>query len=138
MAGIAGLIPRMGLVTMITSLHLRSVRPGSARIVFYVAMAIDAESFLFGMKFMGNLHNPDILQVCLFPPADGRMAAETALVHQVITGRKLAGNDLSGIRVAIHTGHRCRMDAGRKPHLSGFLILMTAQAEKGVGGGEAH
>ena len=90
------------------------------------------------MKLMGNLHDPHILQVCLFPPEDGGVTAETFIVHQVVTGRHLAGEDLSRFCMAIRAGHRCRMDAGAKPPLLRILILMTAQAEKRVGRGEAH
>lgn len=86
MALIAGLGARMSLVAMVTSFHARPIRSRREQIVFNVAMAIDADSFFFGMNLMGNLHNPDILQVCLFSPGEGRMAAETVLVHQVITG----------------------------------------------------
>ena len=138
MAFVAGLGPGMGLVALVTSFHAWPVRSRRKGIVLDVAMAIDADSFFLGMKFMGNLHNPHILQVCLFSPGNSRMAAQTTLVHQVITGRKLEGKDPSGFRVAIHTSHRCRMAAGGKPHLPGILILMTAQADKGVTRGEAH
>jgi hypothetical protein len=101
MALIAGLSARMSLVAIVTSLHARPIRSRRKCIVFNVAMTIDAEGFFLGMKLMGNLHNSDILQVRLFSPGEGRMAAKTALVQQVITGRKPAWNDLSGIRVTI-------------------------------------
>ena len=103
-----------------------------------IAVAVDAKSFFLSMKFMGDLHNPDVLQVRLFPPRDGWVAAETAIVHKVLTGRKLAGEDLSGLGMAIRAGNRCRVDAGGEPHLYRILIFMTAEAEKGVGRGKAH
>ena len=137
-AFVTGLGARMSLVAMVTNFHARPVRSRREGIVFNIAMAIDTQRLSLTMKFMGNLHNPDILQVRLFSPGNGRMAAKTALVHQVITGRKLEQKDLSGFRVAIPASHSYRMDAGRKPPLLRILIFMTTQAEKRVGRGEAH
>jgi hypothetical protein len=125
MANIAGLGARMDLMTMIAGLHGGTVGPGRERIVFDIAMTIDAESFFLGMKLMGDLHNPDALQVGLFPPGDALVAAETVFIHQVITGEIVEGDDLSGLCVAIRTGNRCRMNAGREPHLGWILITVT-------------
>jgi hypothetical protein len=110
-AFVAGLGARMGLVALVTSFHARPVRSGRECVVFNVAMAIDAKSLFFTMKLMGDFHNPDILQVNLFPPGDGWMAVETLIIHQIITGIKLAGKDLPGLCMAIRAGNRCRMDA---------------------------
>jgi hypothetical protein len=128
----------MGLVAVIAGLHLRAVGPGRVRIVLDVEMAIDAQSFFLGMELMGDLHNPHALQVGLFPPGDAWVAAETVFIHQVITAEIVAGDDLSGLCMAIRTSNRCRMNAGRKPHLSWMLIPVTAQAVKGVGRGKKH
>jgi hypothetical protein len=111
MANIAGLGARMGLVALVTSFHARPVRSGRERVMFNVAMAIDAESLFFNMKRMGDFHNPDILRLDLFPPGDGGVAVETFIIHQIITGIKLAGENLPGLRMAIRAGNRCRMDA---------------------------
>jgi hypothetical protein len=101
----------MGLVTLVTSFHARPVRSRRERVVFDVAMAIDAESLFFNMKLMGDFHNPDILQFNLFPPGDGWVAVETLIIHQIITGIKFAREDLPGLCMAILAGDRRRMDA---------------------------
>ena len=68
MALIAGLRAGMGLMAMVTSFHRGTVGSGRELIMLNIAMAIDAESFSLSMKLMGDLHNPDVLQVRLFPP----------------------------------------------------------------------
>ena len=138
MANIAGLGARMGLVALVTGFHARPVRSWGERIMFNVAVALDAKSLLFRVKLMGNFHNPDVGQVNLFPPGDGGVAAQTVIGHKVITGRKLAGDDLPGLGMAFRTGHRFRMAAGGKPHLRSLLITMTAKAEERVVRSEAH
>lgn len=138
MADIAGLIPRMGLVTLITGLHLWTVGPGRLRIVLDVEMAIDAQSFFLSMELMGDLHNPHALQVGLFPPGDAWVAAQTVFIHQVITGEIVEGDYFSRLCMAIRTGNRCRMNAGRKPPFGWILIPVTTQAVKGVGRGKKH
>jgi len=110
-AFVAGLGARMGLVALVTSFHARPVRSRREGVVFNVAMAIDAKSLFLNMKLMGDFHNPDILQVNLFPPGDGWVAVETFIIHQIITGIKLAREDLPGLCMAIRTGNRGRMDA---------------------------
>ena len=138
MANIAGLGARMGQVALVTSFHARPVRARREGIVFNVAVALDAERLLLRVKLVGDFHDPDVLRVHLLPPGDGGVAAETVIGHHVITGKELPGDDLSGPRMAIHTGHRCRMAAGGEPHLRSLLIAMTAETEKGVTRGEAH
>jgi hypothetical protein len=101
----------MGLVALVTSFHARPVRSRREGVVFNVAMAIDAQGLFFTMKLMGDFHNPDILQVHLFPPGDGWVAVEALIIHQIITGIKLAGKDLPGLCMAILAGNRCRVDA---------------------------
>ena len=119
MANIAGLGARVRLVALVTGFHARPVRSWGERIMFNVAVALDAEGLLFRMKLMGNLHNPDVWQVNLFPPGDRGVAAQTVIGHNFITGKKLAGDDLPGPCMAIRTGHRFRMAAGGEPHLRG-------------------
>jgi hypothetical protein len=138
MANIAGLGARMRLMALVTSFHARPVRSRGERIMFKVAMALDAESLLFRVKLMGNFHNPDVWQVNLFPSGDGGVAAQTVIGHNFITGKKFAGDDFPGPCMAIRTGHRFRMAAGGKPHLRGLQIAMTAKAEEGVVRSEAH
>jgi len=111
MANIAGLGARMGLVALVTSFHARPVRSGRERIMLNVAMAIDAKSLFPDMKRMGDFHNPDILRLDLFPPGDSGVAVETSIIHQIITGVKLARENLPGLRMAIRAGNRRRMDA---------------------------
>lgn len=138
MADIAGLGARMGLVALVASFHARPVRSWRERIMFNVAMTIDAERLLLRVKLVGDFHNPDVLRVDLFPPGDGGVATETVIVQEVITGGKPAGDNLPGPCMAIRAGHRCRMAAGGEPHLRSFFIPMTAEAEKGVARGEAY
>jgi hypothetical protein len=125
--------PGMGLVTLITSFHLRPVGPGGRGIVSDIAMAIETYGFFLGMKLMGDFYNPDVGQVGLFPFGKVRVAAQTAVVHKVIAGRKLTGDDFSRSCVAILAGNRCRVGAGRKPPRHRLLILMTSQAKKLIG-----
>ena len=138
MADIAGLGARMGLVALVTSFHARPVRARRESVMFDIAVALDAERFLLRVKLVGDFHDPDGLRVHLFPPGNGGVAAKTVIGHHVITGKELPGDDLSGPRMAIDTGHRCRMTAGGEPHLRSLRIAMTAQTEKGVARGEAH
>ena len=138
MADIAGLGARMGLVALVTSFHARPVRSWRKRIVFNVAMALYAEGLLLRVKLMGDSHNPNVLQLNLFPPGDGGVATKAVIGHKVITGRKLAGDDLPVPCMAIYTSHRCRMAPGGEPHLRSLFIAMTAETEIGVACGEAH
>ena len=137
MAFITSLRARMGLMALIAGLHGGAVGPGRTLIMFNVAMAIDAEA-PFSAWSLWEKYSPDSLRAGLFPSGDGGMAARAVLVHQLIAGRKLAGNQLSRGGMTFHTGHRCRMAAGGEPHLRNFLVVMTAQAEKGVAGGKAN
>ena len=111
MTDIAGLGARMGLVALVTSFHAGPVRSRGERIMFDVTMALDAKSLFFDMELMGDFDNPNILRVNLFPPGDGWVAAETFMIHQVITGIKLTGEKFAWLGMAIRAGNRCRMDA---------------------------
>jgi hypothetical protein len=138
MAFIARLGPRMGLVAMVARLHRGPVGPRVERVVFDVAVAVDAQGFLVGVKLVGYIHDPHILRVRLLAVRDRRVAPQAVLVHQLVAGGKLSRDELAGARVAIRAGHGSGMDAGGKPKLRGFLILMTAQTEKRMGGRKPH
>ena len=138
MAFITSLCAWMGLMALIASLHGGAVGPGRTLIMDDVAMAIDAERPFLHMEFVGYKYSSDRLRAGLFPSRDGGMAARAVLVHQLIAGRKLAGNQLSRGGVTFDTGNGGRVGTGGEPHFRNFLVLMTAQAEKGVAGGKPN
>lgn len=138
MAFITSLRARMGLMALIARLHGGAVGPGRTLIMFNVAMTIDAERPFLHMEFVGYKYSSDSLRAGLFPSGEGGMAARAVLVHQLIAGRKLAGNQLSRGGVTFDTGNGRRVGTGGEPHLRNFLVLMTAQAEKGVAGGKPN
>jgi len=90
------------------------------------------------MELMGNFYDPNAGQVRLLPSGNRVVTAQTVIVHQVITGGKLTGEDSSRLCMAIRAGYRCRVDAGRKPPGQGLLILVAAQAKKGMGRGKSN
>jgi hypothetical protein len=104
--------------------------------VLDIAMAIDTYAFFLDMELMGDFYDPDAGQVRLFPFKNSGMTAQAAVVHQIIAGGKLTGDDSSRRRVAIRAGNRRRVGAGRKPPGLGFLILMAAQTKKRMGRGK--
>jgi len=138
MAFIARLGPRMGLVAMIARLHRGPVGPGGERVVFDVAVAIEAKSLFVGVKLVGYIHDPHILKVGLLAVRDRRVAPQAVLVHQLVTGGEFSRDELARARVAIRAGHGGGMDAGRKPQLRRLLILMAAQTEKRMGSRKPH
>jgi hypothetical protein len=138
MAFIARLGPRMGLVAMVAGLHRGPVGPRVERVVFDVAVAVEAEGLFVDVKLVGYIHNPHILRVRLLAIRDRRVAPQAVLGHQLVAGGKLSRDELAGTRVAIRAGHGGGMDAGRKPQLRRLLILMAAQAEKRMGSRKPH
>jgi hypothetical protein len=106
--------------------------------VRYIPVAIDAQHLLVGMLLVGNLDDPDLIQVHLLSSRDRLMATHTSLVHQVIAGRKTVGKAEGFRSMAVHAGDRCRMGPGGNPHPGNVLILMTGQAKDGIAGGKPH
>lgn len=138
MAFIARLGPRMRLMAMVAGFHCGPVGPGVERIVFDVAVAIETQGLFVGVKLVGYIHDPDILDVRLFAVCDRRVATKAVLVHKLVAGREFSRDELAGARVAIGAGYRGGVDSGRKPQLRGFLILMAAQTEKRMGSRKPH
>ena len=106
--------------------------------MFDVAVAVDAQGFLVGVKLVGYIHDPHILKVGLLAVRDRRVAPQAVLVHQLVTGGEFSRDELARARVAIRAGHGGGMDAGRKPQLRRLLILMAAQTEKRMGSRKPH
>jgi hypothetical protein len=138
MAFITSLRAWMGLMALVACLHGRPVGLGGASIVLQVPMAVGASSPFLGMEFVGYEYNPDSLEGILFPSRYRRMATDASPVHEIIAGRKLAGDEISRIGVTIRTGDGGRVDPGGKPHPRQFLVAMAAQAEKRVPGGKPN
>jgi hypothetical protein len=93
----------MGLVAVIASLHRWTVGSRRESVVLNVEMTIGTESSFFDMEFMGDLHNPNVLQIGLFSPRNGGVTAKTVLVQQIITGGIILRDELSRLGVAVHT-----------------------------------
>ena len=138
MAFIARLGPRMRLMAMVTGFHCGPVGPGVERIVFDVAVAIETQGLFVGVKLVGYIHDPNILDVRLLAVWDRRVATQAVLIHKLVTRREFPRNEFAGARMAIRAGHRGGVNPGGNPQLRGFLILMTAQAKKRMGGRKPH
>lgn len=138
MAFIARLGPRMRLMAMVAGFHCGPVGPGVERIVFDVAVAIETQGLFVGVKLVGYIHDPNILDVRLLAVWDRRVATQAVLIHKLVTRREFPRNEFAGARMAIRAGHRGGVNPGGNPQLRGFLILMTAQAKKRMGGRKPH
>jgi hypothetical protein len=86
----------MSLMAGIASFHPRTIGPGRKGIVPDIAMAIYAQDFLFQMLLMGDLHNAHSFQVGSLSFRNRRVAVQAVVVHQVITGGILVGENRSG------------------------------------------